>query len=157
MNEIEEIKPGFFIRKTKAGYSRVYPVAKDPINKPIRIFQKETWKNFTSDNIRWGNLLYGGKAGNLLIPLALLILLLVYSHDIRGLTEVYESPCSYCAQYQVLTGNQKGACRIEDERRGLCVRDSSINLSIEKYKEMAVIINRTIGESYNNTFSEVVK
>tara|TARA_R100000656_G_scaffold3079_2_gene4885 strand:+ start:489 stop:851 length:363 start_codon:yes stop_codon:yes gene_type:complete len=47
MDQIEEIKPDFFIQQTKNGYKRVYPINKD-INKP-----------FAKDNIHWKRFLIG--------------------------------------------------------------------------------------------------
>lgn len=86
MREIEEVKPGLFIQKTRLGYKRVFPIKKD-LNKP-----------FSLDNIHWKHLTI--RDWNNLIFLVIFVSLMlfgtwVYKHDLAVCVDIIENPCKY--------------------------------------------------------------
>jgi hypothetical protein len=123
---IQEIKPNFWIKKTKSGrYYQLYPIKKDP--------NKKEWKN----NINWKNLLVGGNPQLFIFIIILLLIALAYQHDINGLKGAYEDPCSYCAEYQNIIGNvNNNLCSQENEAKGLCTNFNVNDTYLEKFKSL---------------------
>jgi hypothetical protein len=87
-NNLFKINDSTYLKKSKLGYSLIYPAKKD-LFQPLK-----------SGNINWKNLLIGGSWINFIAIFAVVFLLLFiswgYRHDMAECMKIIEDPYSIC-------------------------------------------------------------
>jgi hypothetical protein len=91
-NQIEEVKPGLYVRKVKTGWITVNPIKKD-LSRPFSF----------KDNVNWKHLIIGSWSRLLTLIIILLIIfgtMVFYKHDMKVCGE------KYIGDYYRLTENR---------------------------------------------------